>query len=347
MSGKKTRGKNHAQRQDSQDEVENILIRKRLKEGKNFFEEGNYIEAIEKFAMVIGTARNDQARQYLARCFYRLEKYEKAYDHFLYLADHATGEMKDYAVSMIATIEEMHGNIDKAIKILRDLPKSTKNLINLSIMYWKKYKAENSDYSVREAMSLLDQVQFEDINDSLKKRVFHLRALIYQTQNEHRLAKGFYKRAIKLADNDVAEGRILNDYASLFLERKEFDKARELLDQARTLVKGKSKVEEAFNNKWTGFLLVSLKEFKESKTYLESAAKVLREKDLLEEAAVIDFIMAKLTRDEDFYKAAEYFAKGIYYEKMSEEVTDRDEKILDFYLDSFFGDDNSDSGTSG
>jgi hypothetical protein len=40
------------------------------------------------------------------------------------LAVHSEGETKEYAISMIATLEFMRGNYGKAIKELRSLPEN-------------------------------------------------------------------------------------------------------------------------------------------------------------------------------------------------------------------------------
>ena len=335
MSEKVDTRKKDANRQDLHGEVENILIGKRLKEGKKFFEEGRYVEAIEKFSYVLGMEDNDIARQYLGRCYYRLDKYQMAYNHFEYLSKNSSAEMRDYGTSMVASVEILWGNYGKAIKILKALPKNTNNTINLAIVYWKKYKTENDEFSIREAMRLLDKLDIHNIDEYFVKKMYHLKALIYQAQKEHRLAKGYYKRALKLAANDVEEGRILNDYSSLLIELKEYPEAKEILEKAWSLVEKKNKTEEAFNNKWKGIIALVERDYESAKKYLDEAAKVLKDKDMIADLACIDFILANITRDEDFYKAAQYFADGRYFEDMYEEMEDRDEKVLELYLDSF------------
>ncbi len=304
--------------------------------GVKLFDTGNYIEAIEIFSIIMSESGSLLARQYLARCYYRLERYEAAYKHYEYLSRHGENNMKDYSLSMIATIEEMWGNIDKAIKIMRSLPSNTRNLINLAIMYWKKYKIVKEEFSIREAMKILNRIDVDKVSNGSIERINHLRALFCQVQKEYNLSETYFKRALELSDREE-KGKILNDYASLLIEIGRVEEAEEFLMKARKLVYGNSEMGEAFNNKWLGILYIIQRKYYEAKIHLEKAAKVLREKELLQELAGIDFLLADLAKKEDFYKAAEYFADGVASERLSEEVKERDEKIIDFYFDSFFG----------
>ena len=88
------------------------------------------------------------------------------------------------------------------------------------------------------------------------------------------------------------------------------------------------------------------KENEKARIYLEKAVNVLREKDLFSEIAGLEYLLSDLAKKSNFYKAAEYFASGRTFEKHFEEVKDRDEKVLNFYFDSFYGRPNDDSGTS-
>ena len=326
--------------------IENILINKRINEGNKLYGQGRYIEAIEEFSKALGKSDNHEARKNLAKCYYKLEKYEKAYKHFSYLAEKADDKMKNYGASMIAAVEIVWGNYSQAIKILKKLPKTHYNLLNLSLIYWKKYKSFNEDYAIIEAMRCLNKIDLSQFSNVYKEKVYHLKGLIYQTQNDNRLSESFYNKALKVATDEIAQGRILNDYASLHIELEDYDAARELLTKARTLVLDKSKIEEAFNDKWLGMLAYKEDELEDCKFHLSKAARVLRDKDLIEEAAGIEFFLSKIARDEDFYKSAEYFASGLYFEKLSEEVEERDEKVIDFYINSVTADHDDDSSPS-
>lgn len=310
-----------------------------LNKGIDLFEKKEYIEAIEAFATILGRDKSDLAHQYIARCFYRLDKYDVAYRHFEYLANHAEGKLKDYGSCMMATIEEMRGNIGKAIKILRSLPNNPTNTVNLAIMYWKEYKTKKGEHSIREAMKLLDNIACTEIPDVFVERINHLKALFNQAQKEYKLAEKFYLNALILSEsNPLDRGSILNDYSSLLIECQRYDEAKEKLLMAQEIVKGKNELEEALNNKWLGILAIRQGQYHQAKTLLDKAIKVIRDRALLEEVAGITFLLSELTTkdDDNFYKAADYYADGVALEKLLKEVKERDEKIINLYFDNFY-----------
>lgn len=316
--------------------VENIPIGNEFSQGIQLFEIGDYEEAIEAFAMILGRGEDLLARQYLGRCYYRIDKYESAYRHFSELLK-ADGELRDYGCSMIAAIDIIRGKYDKAIKALRDLPKNTNNLVNLSMLYWKKYQAKREEHLLFESLKILNKIDVTSVAPVFIKRIFHQKAVIFQAQKEFCLAERFYLDAIPLAENDPAKGQIINDYASLYIEIGKIDKAAEMLAEARSLVVGKDPVQEAFNNKWLGLISIKHNRYEEARVFLENAAKVIKEKELFEEIAGIDYLLAELYKEIDFYKAAEYFASGYVFENSLREVKERDEKIIGYYFDYFFG----------
>lgn len=319
--------------------MENYSNEELLNIGIELFEKTEYVEAIEAFATILGREKNDLAHQYIARCFYRLEKYEAAYRHFEILATHAEGKMKDYGASMMATIEEMRGNIGKAIKILRSLPNNPTNTVNLAIMYWKEYKIKKGEHSIREAMKLLDNITSANIPDIFVQRINHLKALFNQAQKEYKLAEKYYLNALLLSEtNPMDRGSILNDYSSLLIECQRYSEAKEKLLMAQDIVKGKNELEEALNNKWLGILAIRQGQYHQAKILLDKAIKVIKDRALLVEVAGITFLLSELTTKEDdnFYKAADYYADGVALEKLLKEVKERDEKIINLYFDNFY-----------
>lgn len=326
-------------------EKENNSVDDLIKQGINFFEKGQFIEAIGVLATAFGMSKSELAKQYLGRCYYGLQKYELAYECFEYLAEYSTGEVQDYGKSMVAAVEIVWGNSGKAIKILKDLPPEPRNLISLAIAYWKEFKIKKGEHSIREAMRILDKIDLTNISSYWAKRIFHLKALIYQSQKEYSQAESFYYKALHHSVAGIEKGAVLNDYASLLIELNRKDEASSILEQAQLLIRHKSEIEEAFNNKWLGILAIEKKEYESARIYLEKAGAVLREKDLLSELAGIEYLLASIAKKRDFYKAAEYFANGRIFEKQYEEVKDRDEKVLNFYFDSFYGRHSDDSGS--
>jgi uncharacterized protein HemY len=137
---------------------------------------------------------------------------------------------------------------------------------------------------------------------------------------------------------------VLNDYASLHIERANFEEAYNLLMRARELVEGKHDIAEAYNNKWLGVLASIQNKHLEAGQYLQKAAKIIHDRDLCKELANILYILADSMKDKNFYKAAEYFTDAMNFEKLSEEVKERDEKVVLFYYNGYFGNDGNSSG---
>lgn len=306
-----------------------------LAQGKQLYQSAKYLEAIEIFSALLSIQDHVEARMYLAACHYRLENYEVAYKHLTNTFDRAEDEQKEIIASMLVAIDIIWGNHNKAIKMLKKLPKSIPNQINLCLLYWKKFKSEKDECSIREALNILNQIDASSANHHSLQKVYHLKGLFYQAQQLYNLAETNYKTALEYTTNDTEKGSILNDYASLFIECEKLDEAENMLYSAKQMVKGKDRIHEAFNNKWLGIISMNKNKYDDAKKYLENAARLIKEKGLLEEIAVVNFLLAKLHQKGDFYKAADYYADGVTYERLAEEVNERDEKILSFYLSSF------------
>lgn len=328
----------NVQKKELPKDMTNMSEEEKMGLGIELFDQGSYIEAIEVFSRIAGH-ENMFARQYLARSYYRLDLYESAFKHFSYLAEHAEGATRDYGASMVAAIEIMWGNYGKAIRGLKRLPENPTNLINLAIVYWNKYTVEKDEQSIWEAFRLLKKIYGNSVSTFNLHKAYRLQALLYQAQKEFRMAESYYQKALEISDSPIDSGALLNDYASLHIEEGDFDKAKRSLDQAYEMVKGVSELEEAFNNKWYGILAILQDEQQKAKEYLEKAVQVIRDKGLLQELAGIFYTLADLTKDENFFKAAEYFSNGLSFERLSEEVKERNEKIIQFYFDSFFNGD--------
>lgn len=324
-------------------DMTNMSERSKMELGIGLFDQGSYPEAIEVFSRIIDEDTL-LARQYLARCYYRMLQYESAYVHFSYLVEHGEGKTRDYGASMVAAIEMMWGNYGNAIKQLRLLPENPQNLINLALAFWKKYQTQKEEFSIRESMRLLRKINLDTVSPLVKHTVFHLMALIYQAQKDYNLADSFYKKAIEMDVPLLNLGMALNDYASLHIERANFDEAYKILYQVRDFALGKYDIVEGFNNKWLGILASIHFKHQEAAQYLQQAAKFIHDKDLFIQLAGALIILANSTKNKDFFTAAEYFSNALNYEKLSEEVTERDEKIVMFYYGGFFGTNGNTSG---
>lgn len=190
-------------------------IDKFLDEGKKLFKEEEYVRAIEKFAMILGKRDDELARQYLGRCYFRMEKYDIACQHFSEIRDNSTGEYRDYAEAMLATIDAIRGNYERAISILKSLPRKPWYQINLSIAYWKLYEIKKEESLLKEIEEILDRLKKDDLNKSLLEKGFHLKALVYQAYQDYQQAEEYYQKALELVENKGERGRILTDYESL------------------------------------------------------------------------------------------------------------------------------------
>lgn len=208
------------------DVMEEMTIQKHLKKGDELFKKGDYIPAIEQYSIVLGIKEIDRARQYLARCYYRLGDYEIAYDHFKELRHNSEGELQEYAASMIAAIEGLRGNYDEAIRVLEKLH-GVRNLINLCIMKWKKYKENNDKRLLVEIITSLDGIDQTEL-DKLpkiydiyaKQQIHHLKALIHQADKDYTLSENHYQEALKLTNKtEMGRGNLLDDYQALKLEK--------------------------------------------------------------------------------------------------------------------------------
>lgn len=311
--------------------------------GEELFNEGKYIEAIAVFS-ILAEQGDLLARQYLARCYFRLDMYDPAYKEFSLLAESEDDEMRDYGTSMVAFLEMTRGNYSAAIKKFRALPEKPRNLLNLAIVYWKKYQVHKDEVSIWEALRVLKKIPLDSVSIRRKQHYYHINALIRQALKEYNTAESFYQRALDIFVTPLDNATILNDYASLYIERGKFTEAEQILIKARELIDGKNELEEAFNNKWFGIIALIQKRRDDAKKYLEKAVAVLYDKELLRELACLFYILADVMKRDNFVKAADYFAQGLNFEQRSEEVKDRDEKIIKFYLDSFFGNCSNTSG---
>lgn len=341
-SPKKTRTSKIKKKELPKD-ITNMSEDGKMKLGIALFDQSSYIEAIEVFSRITG---EDEllARQYLARCYYRMLQYESAYVHFSYLVEHGDDTMRDYGASMVASLEMMWGNYGNAIKQLRSLPENPRNLINLALAFWKKYQAQKEEFSIMEAMRLLRKINLDTVSPLFKHTIFHLIGLIYQAQKEYNLAASYYQRAIEINVSPVNLGMVLNDYASLHVERADFADAYKILFQVKEMSAGKYDMVEAFTNKWLGVLASIQNKHQEASQYLQQAAKLIHDRDLFKELANILYILADSMKNKNFYKAAEYFSDAMNYEKLSEEVKERDEKVVMFYYGGFFGTNGNSSG---
>ena len=325
--------------------MENIPDNEEFREGILFFEEQEYIEALDIFSSILMEQRDDYARLYLARCYHRLEKSKIAYKHYSFLSESSSLKMREYGKSMLAALEVELGDYGRGIRILRSMPKNTNMSLNLCLLYWRKYKVENDELALHEALKILNSLNIELSKTNFIKRFHHTKAIIYQAQKTYSLAEVCYQEALKFAENDISRGRILNDYASLHIECSQYDEAEKMLDEVISLVEDKSEVQKAFYNKWMGILERKRQNFTSAKIYLEKALKLIKEHDLVQEAAEVSLILAEFAQKDgkDFSEVADYYADGLIHVRKLKEVTSNNEKINDFYYDNLLGSDNDDS----
>lgn len=265
----------HLSTQEEEDQVSGFRredLGQQMERGIQLFDERKYIEAIEVFATMIALTNDDLARQYLARCYFRLELYEVAYRHYQYISEHCTEKHQSYGISMVAAIEGIRGNYGRSIELYNMLPTTKNNVINLSIVYWKKFKEALEEKYLRAALENLDRIDLEGLEEHFLRRIYHIRALIYQAQKQYDVADKYYQQAMELAEGGLRKGQILNDYASLFIDLNDYEKAQELLLAARRMIDAKSKKEISINSKWLQIL--AEKQLEEGKKYYQEGKYV-------------------------------------------------------------------------
>lgn len=313
--------------------MEDNLVKKKIKEGIELFKKCDFYQAIESFAMVLGHKENDSARRYLARCYFRIGNYQAAYKHFDILSN--SEEFKDYAISMIATIKAIQGNYGEAIKILKKLPQTTHNLINLSIMYWQKYKVEKTEWFLLEAKRILNSIDLPTTPKTFHWSIHTNLGIITQTLKEYSAAESHYKKALKSTDNPIHQGKALNEYGNLYIDMDKLDEAKEILDQASELVK-KNSVAEGYNAKYRGLIYRKQKNYEEAIKWLKLASTNFEEQNLYLELAEVCIMLVTLHYpDTEFYDLATIFADVLHFEKKLKEVCNLDEKAVDFIVNNF------------
>ncbi len=296
-----------------------------LEKGKKLYKEQNYEDAIEAFTMVLGHDQNHYlAREYLASCYFRLGKnksYQKAKEHFEILAKyHTKDEKRVYAASMVATITSILGDYSEAIMIMKKLPKTTNNLINMCNMYWQKYKAEGGEWLLEEAKNILVKIDLDNILEVYHWRIHLTLGLIYQSLCENYLAKKHYAKALASTDDNLTKAKILNELGNFYREINEYDLAKATLNDATKYITEKTCITLGYNLKYKGMLekqVGMLTEDKQiiinAKELLKVASNIFDENELLDELAEVNNILVELNNpDSEFYLMANLHAEASF-----------------------------------
>lgn len=288
-----------------------------LEKGIKLFEKGEYQRARYFFSMALGKNENNlMARQYLGRSYYRDEKsgsYDLALEHFQVLYNSDDEEKKYYGASMIAIIKGLRGEHDYSIKLLRKLPETINNTINLAIVHIMKFKATNENWLLEESKRILDTLQIIDIPTKFHWRIFISYGMVFQYSKNLEQSEKYYNKALRSTKNNLNRGKILNEYGLLKIETGQLKQADDLLNEALSLIENKSIREVAFNSKYRGILEIRRNKHARAKDFLQEASKIYKEKGLLTELADVYRILVELENpSKDFYSLANNYSESVF-----------------------------------
>ncbi|MCK4257766.1 MAG: hypothetical protein KAX49_02245 [Halanaerobiales bacterium] len=317
-------------------DIENIAIKRKIEEGIELFNLSKYVHAIEKFSMVLGSFEYGLARQYLGRCYFRLEKYEQAYNHFNKLLEDK--RYRDYGLSMLATIYAIWGHYKEALKEIKKIPPKPSNLIKQLYILYYIHKHTKRDSTLSDATQIMRKITRMEMSKSLKRKFYLASGMVWQAQKENSLAESQFLKALQLAVTDLDKAKILNELGLLYLELNDLSRAENILLEVHDLLKDSNSEEKGVNYKLLGLLERKKKNLEKAQYYLQEAVKILREKETYLAAAEVNCLLMNLYK-EDFYVSAEYFANVLQCEQSIEEVKKQNEKILNIIDGNF--DDNT------
>lgn len=301
------------------------IVNGKIDEGIAHFEAGMYIEAIEVFSRLLGEKEDDYVRQYLARCFFRLEKYEIASKHFTVLL--SSTRYHDYATSMLATINIIWGNYNEALRRIRSLPpKPSNTVIHLYILYYI-HKHTKQDWVLYDAEKLMRKISVLDLKDSIKWKYYLACGMIRQALEEYSLAKHHYETALSFAHFESDRAKILDEFGSLYLETGQLLEAEKVLMEAFSFLNNKIEIEAGINFKLLGLLERKKRDFEKARTYFQRALQILNEKETYIEAAEVSCLLMELNKS-DFYMSAQCYFTVLQCEKGIDESIKENEKVI-------------------
>ncbi len=287
--------------------------------GKKFLESGNYDKAIQTFCMMLGQDRNNLiTRQYLAISYYYSEdKYDLAEEQFKILEDCNDEEFSNYGASMIATIEGINrGNYDYAIAKMKKVRLKINSTINFAIIYNLKFRATKDKKMLGEAQRLLESLK---ISETLKK--FHWRIYLtlgntYQYYCDFQNTKKYYEKALNSTDSDLTKAKILNEYANLYRDMKQPDRAVKVLDQVLQLIGPENERTRAYNAKYRAVIEKDRGNYEIAQGLLLKASNIYEDKELLGELAEVNMLLFMLHNPEKKTRQiAEVYAESTFTEK--------------------------------
>jgi tetratricopeptide (TPR) repeat protein len=301
-------------------------IHDQISEGKLLFEDGKYIEAIEIFSHILGEMEDEFVRVFLARCFFRLEKYELASKHFKVLL--SSTRYHDYATSMLATVNLIWGNYNEALRQIQKLPPNPNNLItHLYILYYI-HRHTKQEWAIYDAEKLMRKISLCDLSDENKFK-FHLACgMVKQACKEYSQAMSHYENALTFSPSESKQVKVLDELGSMYTENGELDKAERILLQVNEFFADKSEMEKGINFKLLGLLERKKRDYKKARQFFQEALKILNEKETYFEAAEVNCLLMELNKS-DFYMSAECYSTVLQCEQAIKEVKKENEKVID------------------
>lgn len=288
--------------------------------GKQSFEDGDYRKAIQMFSMVLGKDENNhEARQYLARSYYRDEEHTLAKEQFEILAKNKDGFTRAYCIGMVAAIKGIYeGCYDEAIEIFKSIPATINGTINFAITYNMKFKMTNESDLLYEAKKLLSALEsdLENIPSFVHWRLFLSLGTVHHDLKNFAIAEKYYISALNSTHNSLNKGKILNEYANLHTSINKKDEALKILDQALGLIGDKSKRAIAYNHKYRARIHEQKGDTVSAGGLLQKAANIYKDRNILSELEKINLLLVELHNpDDEFYILADIYAETVFQEE--------------------------------
>lgn len=326
-------------KKDLLDNTENIPI-DNLQEGVRFFNEGKYLRAINMLFPLLEGENSDYVRQYLARCFFRLEEYQVAYSHFEELLK--SDQYREYAASMLATIDCILGDGQRALRVIKKLPPTQTNLISQVYILYYIYRETRKESLLDEAETIISKISTYDLSDSYKTRYYLACGMIRQARKEYPFSLSNYKTALSYTQLDAYKASIYDEIGSLYIDMNDLQNAEIYLMQAYNILSIGNSVEKGINLKMLGILEKIKGNYNKAKEYFLEAIKILNEKETYYEAREVQCLLLGFKHDQQFYEEATQFSVLQQFHSGFEEVTKHNEKIIDI-IDRSSDDNNNDS----
>lgn len=302
------------------------------REGEKTFHDNNFTLSINYFskAEILANLLSDQikedfAKRDLARCFYKLGKYDEAYVMFETLESKTIDKKtKRYAQSQKAIILTSKGDYQKALLIYKSLlnEEETHQVhINIGLVYYHIAKFDNVD-AISNALSHIERsFSFIGNEDDFWLSVHNL-GLIYLFQKEFDMAFTNLLKAVQCAPDDERLATSYNTLGELCLEKGELGKADEYLDQALEIfLRINHNVGVGRNWKWRGLVLKARRDYFNGYKALKKAEETLKEVSLWKELFSLSWHLFEMLKETDPEKAVEYQVEMKYYAQKIEEVT--------------------------